>query len=452
MKQKTIIVVRNAFLLGAFSSAVFAQSAGANAACALPGNAWLSPAAALDQKLPHWLCFTGEERIRAEGVTGSGFQADHGDGYMLNRFRFDMKLLPSSWLSFEFQTQDARAFWKEQHPYAPPYQDTWDLRLAYVQLGNLEKYHAAFRAGRQELAFGDERLIGSSNFTNVARSFDGYRAMFQQGKFRLDAFAASVVVLVDGQVGGHTPGNYIDGLYGQLQDVIPHATLQPYFLWRRSPSQKMENGGLANEHFGTTGFRWVGKLPLGFDYNSEMAIQRGSLGADRIASWASHLSMGYKIPRFAAPATRYIVEYNFASGDGNAKDGVHGTFDQLYATSHDKLDLADQVGWKNIQHFRTGPEFIISRRFASSIKYSDYWLANAHDALYNASGAVVTRSANGSAGRWVGQEFDGTLVYSLTRTSQLGGGFGYLLPGTFLKLTTPGRAYSYPYLYYSTSF
>jgi Alginate export len=88
---------------------------------------------------------------------------------------FDMQAAPASWLKFDFQTQDARAFWKNQKPYAPPYQHTLDLSLAYVEMGNLEKYHATFRAGRQELAFGDERLVGISNWTNVSRTFDGYR-------------------------------------------------------------------------------------------------------------------------------------------------------------------------------------------------------------------------------------------------------------------------------------
>jgi hypothetical protein len=65
---------------------------------------------------------------------------------------------------------------------------------------------------------------------------------------------------------------------------------------------------------------------------------------------------------------------------------------------------------------------------------------------------VVARRANGTAGRWIGQEFDGMASYSTNKKSEMGAGFGYLLPGTFLKMTTPGHSYSYPYLYYSTAF
>jgi hypothetical protein len=39
----------------------------------------------------------------------------------------------------------------------------------------------------------------------------------------------------------------------------------------------------------------------------------------------------------------------FASGDRNPKDGVHGTFDQLYPNIHDHHGLADQIAWQNLK-------------------------------------------------------------------------------------------------------
>jgi hypothetical protein len=404
----------------------------------------------LNNELPSWLRLSGEERARGEGDLGVAFK-NSNDRYLLNRLRLDMRIIPTDWLKFEFQSQDSRAFWREESD-KPPYANTWDLRLAYVELGNLEKYHATFRAGRQELAFGDERLLGNSNWTNVARSFDGYRTTLQDRKFRVDAFAASVVVLNNNGLGEHTPGNYIEGLYGEVANVIPNSTLQPYFLWRRSPGQKLGDGVLGTEDFGTTGVRWVGKLPAGFSYNTEDAIQRGTLSTDRVEAWASHTEIDYQVPVSWPSHPKLMAEYNYASGDQNAKDKVHSTFDTLYASGHDKIEFADQVGWRNIEEVRTGPDFKINRKLTASVRYSDLWLANAHDSLYNASGTAVVTRANGSAGRWVGQEFDGTLIYSISKSAQLGAGYGYLLPGTFLETTTPGHSFNYPFLFYSTKF
>lgn len=100
--------------------------------------------------LPHWLQFSGELRSRLEGVTGGGFKPNADDVYMLTRVRLGMKIKPTPWLKFMVQGQDARVFWKNQHPAAPPYQDTFDLRQGYVELGDTEKETFGFRAGRQD--------------------------------------------------------------------------------------------------------------------------------------------------------------------------------------------------------------------------------------------------------------------------------------------------------------
>jgi hypothetical protein len=192
----------------------------------------------------------------------------------LNRIRFDMAIVPASWLKFQFETQDARVWFKNQTP-APPYRDTWDPRLAYVELGDTENGTSALRVGRQGLAFGEERLIGNSNWQNTARSFDAVRGRLRHGKFRLDVFAAAVVVLHDGQVGDRVGGNNIHGLYGGMDGLVPSAVIEPYLFWRLSRGAATEEGGLASLNSKTTGVRWVGKLPRGFDYNTDLAVQRG---------------------------------------------------------------------------------------------------------------------------------------------------------------------------------
>jgi Alginate export len=396
----------------------------------------------INHELPTWLRFSGEERLRLEGF--DGFQPDNRDAYILQRVRLNMKLLPASWLRFHFQTQDSRVFFKKQKPYAPPYQDTWDLRLAYVEIGDSEKA-SGLRVGRQELAYGDERLVGPSPWTNVARSFDAARATFRHDKFRLDIFASAVVVLKDGDLGQVQPGNNLHGIYGGMTDIIPDSVIEPYVFWRLAPRLKTETGGIGNLDSKTTGVRWVGKIPAGFDYGVEMALQRGSQGTDIIHAWAGHWIVGHTWAS-ALATPRFIVEYNYASGDANPKDGRRGTFDQLYPTAHDKYGLADEVGWKNIHHLRSGVELKPYPKWAAGAKYSAYWLADPHDALYTTSNTVVALKANGTAGRFVGQELDATTLYAISDQIRIGGGLGHLFPGGFLKKATPGHGFTYPYL------
>jgi len=107
-------------ILAAFA-AMAQTDASTNATPGNSGGSWLTPTEKLNAELPCWLRFHGQERLRAEGADGQGFQS-MGDGYLLNRFRFQMDVLPTTWLTFHFQVQDAEAFGKNNP--APPYQDT----------------------------------------------------------------------------------------------------------------------------------------------------------------------------------------------------------------------------------------------------------------------------------------------------------------------------------------
>jgi hypothetical protein len=182
-----------------------------------------------------------------------------------------------------------------------------------------------------------------------------------------------------------------------------------------------------------------------------VAGQTGAFAADNVRAWAGHWLVGYTIAG-ARYKPRLVAEYNYASGDEDPRDGRRETFDQLYPTGHDKYGLADQVGWRNIHHLRSGIEFKPRAKWLVTGSYHSWWLASARDALYSASGAAIARSADGSAGRRVGQEADLQAIYTLSRQVQVGGGLAHIFPGTFLKKTTPGKPFTFPYLMFSYAF
>lgn len=398
----------------------------------------------LNSHLPSWLRFSGELRFRAAASLGD-FYRDSYDPYLLTRLRLNMLITPVSWLKFNFQAQDAHVIGAGSTGSLPPLQqDSMDLRIVYVELGDMQKKPFALRVGRQELAFGEERLIGPADWLDTPRSFDGARASFHAAGIRLDAFAASVVKIRDGQFNENTPGNNIYGVYADLPSIVPRTDVQPYFFWRRQSGLTTETGQPGISNFGTVGVRWVGKLPHNNDYDFEMAKQDGSLGTDTIAAWAGHWRAGHTFAK-ARLTPRLFVEYNYATGDHKLGDGTRGTFDQLFPSAHDMYGLTDQVGWKNIRHIRGGLEIKPDPKWMVSGKYSSYWLADAHDALYNAASIVVAKSPSGAAGTYVGQELEFVAVYKYNTRTTFSGGFGHLFPGSFLTATTPGKSYSFPY-------
>jgi hypothetical protein len=395
---------------------------------------------AVDGQLTPWLQVRGEFRARIEGFTGGGF-ADNSDAYWMDRFRLNATVNPTTSMKFVVQVQDARAFDKTAGSQAAPLRDTLDLRMAYGEFGSTN----TVRIGRQELVFGEQRLIGHLSWLNTARTFDGARVTLKRKGLQLDAFAASVVTIQPDLFDRSGYGNGLYGAYLSTTTIVPNQTLEPYVFWRQSRGIAAELGGVADLHQATFGVRMAGKLPSAFDYSTETAAQTGSVGRDEVRAWASHWLVGKTLTGvFALP--RFFTEYNYASGDANRADGTRGTFDQLYPTGHDKYGLADQVGWRNIHHARLGVELKPSATWGVNGGYHSWWLASVTDALYSAGGAAVARSVAGTAGRHVGQEIDIQAAYNYSPQLQVGAGYAYLIPGEFLTNTTPGHAYSYPYL------
>src|SRR5215213_8397241 len=126
-----------------------------------------------NEVMPSWLRVRGEFRERFEGFTHAGFTPERDDRYFLSRLRVNAAVTTGRLLSATVQLQDARVAQKEIGSTAPPFRGPLDLRMAYADIGDTQKGRWSVRAGRQELAFGEQRLIGHLNWTNTARTFDG---------------------------------------------------------------------------------------------------------------------------------------------------------------------------------------------------------------------------------------------------------------------------------------
>ncbi|HVN04939.1 MAG TPA: alginate export family protein [Bryobacteraceae bacterium] len=402
-----------------------------------------SPIAEMNEKLPDWVCFTAGYRTRLESYSAGGFQPGNSDTYLLTRFRLGMLIKPTHWMKTFVELQDADAFWKKG-VLGPPYQSTWDLRRAYVDFGDLDEGPISLRVGRQDLAFGHMRLVGTAYWRNASRGYDAAMLAVKHNSVRVNIFAAAPVINGDNGLSHHQPGNNFDGIYTALKNWIPSSTIEPYVLWRLTPGIKTEEGHLAKLDEKTTGVRWAGTARP-FDYDLETVGQFGDIGPDQIRAWAWSGIAGYTF-RSNRFKPRVFVKYDFASGDRNPRDGVHGTFDQLYPNIHDHHGLADQIAWQNLKSYRTGARISLRRNWMLAGAYNDWWLASPNDAFYSASGTVVARDPTGKSGTHIGHEFDVQASYRLNRNLELGAGVGYIQSGDFLLRTHHARSYTYPYV------
>jgi hypothetical protein len=411
---------------------------------------WLFPITSLDQSLPRWFHIGGEYRGRLEGPTGIGFTSTN-DFYDLARLRVNLAIKPKEWLGFYGEVQDARIFFDHHIPNANPYQDKWTLWQAYPQVGSSETGWVDALAGREVLRFGDERVIGPSEWTNVGRTFNVARIDLHHPGYKVSVFASSVVPGDGSDLHNALPGNNLYGVYGSFQDIVPKADFEPYVLWRVAPQSselpETLNRGHLNEV--TIGLHWKGELAAAFDYDTEFDGQTGSLGASSIAAWAGYASVGKTFRKAASP--RVFLEGNYASGTKNPNGHDWNTFDEIYPSNHDKLGFADQVGRRNIVQFRTGVQEEPTKKWKLKQQFEGFWLATSNDNYYASAGAIAVAAQPG-ASRHIGNEFDSVAEYQLDKGLSFGFGYARMFAGQFLRTTTPGRDYSYPYAYFEYNF
>ena len=407
---------------------------------------WLFPIEKLNESLPAWLRFGGEYRNRVEGPSGIGY-ASTNDVYLFDRFRFNVTIQPKEWLRFHAEVEDARIFFSRHVQAVIPNQDSWTLWQGYAQAGNPKTGWADVVAGRQVLAFGDERVIGPSNWTNVSRTFDVARINLHPAGYNVSLLAASVVPATNAFLHRAIPGNNLYGAYGTSAKVIPKASFEPYVFWRVAPANfgLPETVGLGHLNEVTIGLHVKGQLPAHFDYNTEFDGQTGSLGVKSITAWAGHVGMGLTFTSVAA-SPRVYIEGNYASGTKNPGSREWNTFDQLYPSNHDKQGFADQIGRRNVEEFRVGAEATVTKKLTFKPAFEGLWLVTSNDNFYANSGAIAV-PAHPGASRHVGDEIDLVTEYQMSKQLTFGFGYARVFAGAFLKATTPGQNFTYPYGY-----
>jgi hypothetical protein len=439
----------NAQTVGGSSGA--SDSSGTRAAGTDDSLEWLFPVTKLNESLPSWLRLGGEYRDRIEGPIGLSFTGTN-DFYVLDRLRVRAVIQPKEWLTFNGEVQDAEVFFNHHIPNANPDQDTWTLWEGYAQVGSSTSGWVDVLAGRQVLLFGDERVIGPSDWTNVGRTFDVARVDFHQPGFLMSVFVSSVVPGDNAYVHNALPGNNFYGVYGSFKNLVPKATFEPYVLWRVAPANPdlKEEVGRGHLNEVTVGLHIKGALPKDFDYDTEFDGQKGSLGVYSIGAWAGYAGVGKTFPN-AMAAPRIFLEGNYASGTKNPAGRDWNTYDQLYPSHHDKLGFADQIGSRNIVQFRIGVEEEPTKRWKIKEAFEGFWLATANDNFYGNSGAIAVPAHPGTS-RHIGNELDLVAEYQLNKGLSFGFGYARLFAGQFLKTTMPGHDYSYPYAYFEYNF
>lgn len=399
-------------------------------------------------KGPQWLTWGFDYQGRSELRGNLDFDNDHRNAYFLSRLRSSVGIRPQTWLRFYTEVQDSRAPGFTDDAAADGVSHHLDFRQAYVELGREGTTGWALRIGRQELAWGDERLLGADPFwDNLGQTFDAVRLSWSRPRLRMSGFASFHITPNRDQMMRGLSSNQMYGLYAS-GNIGADSVLEPYFFWNSNHLMPDPNGQPGGCDVFTYGIRSAGKLRPHFDYNVEMALQGGHRPAGDILAWAGHWELGYQFSAWRQPA-RLGAEYNFASGANYPFFGRHNTFDDLYPAGYNKFGMMDPFPWRNIKGFAISLELRPARRWSVVAGYRGFWLANVRDALYS-GGDDYYRWNPAASSSYVGSQAMLLMSFEATKRSRFVVGYAYFFPGRYLlesslegRMDTPFVMWSY---------
>jgi Alginate export len=384
--------------------------------------------------IPKWVTFDGQLRGRTEDQTSDDYISGNNQLYELTRIYGGMTIQPSEFLTGYIQFIDTHALGLPLKYTLPNMRDTFDDRQAYLNF-HVKQY--SIIAGRQELKYGGERLVGISDWTNNSRTWDGFLGRVGD-KNRLDLFATSVVLVHPTSLDTHGAGLTFFGAVGTTRGWVRHSMIQPFVYVKTQPRVESRQGTFGTETEVTSGAEAAGQYRKGFDFDGLIAIQRGSYSNDSIDSSAGYIKAGYTAQRLLLKP-RFLGEYDYASGNTRQNLNKVNTFDQQYPSNHNAFGLTDLFGFQNIEEERMNLDLTPAKHVTLLIQQEWLQVASRFDNIYSGSaGTVIAAPTAGLQSGDIGREFDASGKWVIHDYLVMNVGVGHFSPGTVMRENAHG--------------
>jgi hypothetical protein len=404
-----------------------------------------------NSKSPSWkdkIKISGDIRGRVEGVNNQDYSSDKDDSdqKLLTRIRVMMEADFCPNFKAVARVIDAREFFSEIHPNTN--EDALDLSLGYVDIKAPKDIPLSLRIGRQELVYGDKRILANSEWSNYGRSFDAVKLSWKGEDKWIDLFWGNVVKAERYTFDDSDKNTHLAGLYGSITPQ-KSLTADAYLLYKYTDAEetKGEDGKTGSQDIYTIGSRVKGKLNA-WDYNGEIAGQLGKYGTDDVRAWALALAGGYTFDYEVKP--RVGMELNHGSGDSDPTDGKHESFDILYPANHYKYGYSDFFSLKNMTDLRLMASCQPTNQWQVTGDVHFFWLDTVKDAWYDCRGKTIRKDSTGTADNFVGEEVNLLVNYTLNKNWKFETGYAHFFAGPYVKDT--GASDDSDYGWFQTSY
>jgi hypothetical protein len=372
-----------------------------------------------------------------------GASAQDHNGYVMNRvmphFDFHAGSRFRFFSEFEFDYTDGR----NGGPRPGIDEDRGDVHQAFIEVGpHVSSRHGiSLRAGRQEVVFGTGRLFDNNEGPNVKLSFDGIRAIAEDGRARLDLFAMRPVEDNLGwfdDVPDHAQtawGSYLT----VPAPIMNRGQTDLYYVGLDTKSAAYDRGA-GHELRHTAGARVFRPIGKGLDYNWEPNYQWGSFGNASIRAWSVSTETGFTFDRLRFHP-RPLLRADWYSGDGNPASQPLGTFNPLFPRgAYFTPKAVPFLGPQNLADLHPVLQFQLKPNVTGAFAWNWYWRESTHDGIYAFGSGVLIDSALASHARYLGTQGDLEIRWAPMPHTIIAFNVAGFKPGPFFKTVTYNAA------------
>ncbi len=384
-----------------------------------------------------YLSFGGEIRYQyfyAKNEKWGDDPVDH-DGYILNRFLLHADFHASKFFRAFVQLQSSNA--NSRIDPSPVDSDPLEVHQGFVDLNLISEKNKQliFRAGRQELSYGSQRLVAVRDGPNNRQSFDGAKAILGFTNYRADLFYSHYVVAQDGIFDDYSnKKRQFWGSYFVINKIPVVKNIDLYYLgYQRANANFDDASGKELRH--SVGTRIWGKYDE-WRYDAEAVYQFGDVDSKDIKAWPVSLNTGYQFSSvILKPEFGFKVE--LISGDKTNGDNELNTFNPLFPRGA-YFGLASVIGPSNLVDFHPSISFELAKNIDWVIDYDMFWRYSNEDGIYGPN-TIMIYPGNATSAKEIGKQLESEIIYTPNQYLYFRVEATWFKAGDFLKAAGAGK-------------
>ncbi|MBC7887011.1 MAG: alginate export family protein [Ferruginibacter sp.] len=296
------------------------------------------------------------------------------------------------------------------------------------------------RAGRQELDYGNSRLIGVREGPNTRLTFDAVVLKYASEKTTIDLIVATPVISRQKLFDDKSFEDALSGIYATTNVVPKKLLLDYYFIHFKTDRRKYNYiaGEEKRQIFGGRMFSRNARL----NYELEGNYQTGSFNESGINAYSVVADLNYKL----SPKNNFVIGIGcgYITGDKDRADNKLNTYNPLF--SKPQYGLAAPIGSANIETFN--PYIRISPVKKATVFASVFFIKRQsnQDGTYTPGGEQIRPNRNNlyiAESKDIGTQYVVETAYALTKNISFFVDGTFFKAGNYIKQTGIGKHLTY---------